>query len=351
MPPASLIARTAEALLGIGLALVTLLDVFDTVVVPGFTQGWLQAARRVQRLSLPLWRHRAKQLDGPPRIDRGLAPFIFIMTFLVWMSLLVLGFGLIAHALRDSYHPAIRSLPDGLFTAGSAIVTIGESGHEAGGWARLASVVAGFSGLAVMTMAITYILEVQNALQRRDAALLKLSTTAGRPPTGIAVLESYAELGCSAELGDFFREWRDWAAATHYSHASHPVLAYFRSIGSEMDWPLALGAVLDAASLYAAYVEGEETGAAMFLHRDGARLTAELARSFGVENRDPDRLSDEDTLALCRRLTAAGYEVREGHKGHDRLVSLREDYHGRRGAVAAHFGVDGVSLTTSGGAA
>ena len=346
MPILSLIARIAETLLGIGLAAVTVLDVFDTVVVPGFTQGWLQAARRVQRLSLPLWRRRAKRLDGPLRIDRGLAPFIFIMTFVLWMALLVVGFGLIAHGLRDSYKPAIRTLPEAFFTAGSSIVTIGESGREAQGWARWGVLVSGFSGLAVMTMAITYILEVQNALQRRDASLAKLSTTAGRPPTGIVLLETYAELGSCSELGAFFREWRDWSAATLYSHASHPVLAYFRSISSEMDWPLAIGAVLDAAALYVAYVGGKETGAAMFLHRDGARLTAELARAFRVGDRDPDPLTEAQTDALRARLAAAGYEVREGRHAHDRFVSLRGDYHGRLSALAAHFGVDGVRLTT-----
>ena len=194
-------------------------------------------------------------------------------------------------------------------------------------------------------MAITYILEVQSGLQRRDAALAKLSTTAGRPPTGIAVLETYARLGGRTELGLFFREWRDWSAATLYSHASHPVLAYFRSIGSEMDWPLAVGAVLDAASLYIAYVDdGEEAGAATLLHRDGARLTAELARSFGLDDRDADPLSEEDGAELCRRLGAAGYATVEGRRGHDRLVSLRRDYHGRLASLAAHFGVDGVSL-------
>ena len=346
MPLPDLLARILVGLLGAGLVAMTILDVCDTVVVPGFSQGWLRVAGRVQRVSMPLWRRRARSLDGAPRIDRGLAPFIFIVTLVVWLGLLVFGFGLIGFAQRDSYRPVIHTLPEAVFTAGSSIVTIGESGREATGWARWSVLTSGFAGLSVIAMAITYILEVQTGLQRRDAAVVKLSTTAGRPPTGIAVLETYAELGCCAELGDFFREWRDWSAATLYSHASHPVLAYFRSIASEMDWPLALGAVLDAASLYAAFVDGDEAGAAMFLHRDGARLTAELARSFGMPDHDPDPLTEEETAGLCRRLSEAGYAVREGKKGHDRFVSLRRDYHGRLAALAEHFGVDGVSLTT-----
>ena len=344
--PLQLLYASAEAALGAGLAVVTLIDVFDTVVVPGFAQGWLQAARRVQRLSLPVWRHRASLREGPPRIDRGLAPFIFISTIVLWLLLLVIGFGLLAHALRDDYRPAIRTLPEAFFSAGTSIVTTGESARTATGLARWGVLVSGFSGLAVVTMTVTYILEVQNALQRRDAALAKLSTTAGRPPTGIAVLETYAELGSCAELGAFFREWRDWSAATLYSHASHPVLAYFRSIGSEMDWPLAIGAVLDAAALYVAYVDGDARGAAMFLHRDGARLTPQLARAFRVPDHDPYPLTEEDTGALCRRLETAGYVIRESKRNHERFISLRTDYHGRLASLAAHFGVDGVALTT-----
>lgn len=344
MPALSLI-RGLEALLGAGLAVVTLLDVFDSVVAPGFAQGWLKAARRVQAVSLPLWRRRARRQDGPRRIERGFAPFVFLATLSVWMALLMLAFGLIALALGDSYSPAIRTLPEALFTAGSSLVTIGESGREASGWARWGVILSGFSGLAVMTMAITYILEVQSALQRRDAALVKLSTTAGRPPTGVAVLETYAEMGCCAELGDLFREWRDWSAATLYNQASHPVLAYFRSISSEMDWPLAIGAVLDAASLYLAYVDGEDRGAAAFLHRDGSRLAAEMARSFRLPEHDPDPLDEADVEPLRRRLAEAGYPVREGRRGHDRFVSLRRDYHGRLAALAAHFGVENVRLT------
>ena len=340
------VSSTLEAGLGVGLALVTLIDVFDTVVVPGVARGWLQAAQRVRILSLPLWRRLVARVEGPPRIARGLAPFIFIGTFMVWMGLLVLAFGLIADGLRADYRPAIRNLPEAMFTAGSSIVTIGESGREATGLARWGVLVSGFAGLAVMTMAITYILEVQSGLQRRDAALAKLSTTAGRPPTGIALLETYAALGCCSELGAFFREWRDWSATTLYSHAAHPVLAYFRSISSEMDWPLAIGAVLDAAALYVAYVDGAEAGPAMLLHRDGARLTAELARAFKVEAHDPAALTTPEMEALRSRLAAAGYAVREGRRPHERFESLRRDYHGRLAGLAAHFGVDGVGLTT-----
>lgn len=336
--------RALEALAGVILTALALLDVFDTVVAPGASSSLLQVAARTHRLTLPYWRRRAAAAHGPNRLSRALAPSIFIVTFVVWMSLLVLGFGLIADGLRSAYAPPIRSFPDALFTAGSSIVTIGESGRDAEGLARWGVLVSGFSGLAVVTLAITYILAVQGGLRDRDATIAQLNTTAGRPPSGIALLETYAALGGGSDLGDLFRTWRSWASTTLFSHSAFPVLAFFRSVASELDWPLAVGVVLDAAALYAAFVDGEHAGAATLLHRDGSRLTAGLGDLFRIPEHEPEPIADADLVALTERLAAAGFRVRAGADARSRFVSLRSDYHGRLASLAAHFGVDGLTL-------
>ena len=336
--------RAAEVIGGCALACLTVLDVFETVVAPGSSQGWLRVASRVRVLSLPLWRRRAARRDGPPRIPPGLAPSILTATFTLWMGLLVVAFGLIDSGLRADFRPPLKGFADALYISGMTLVTTGLTGGDVTGAARWVVMVAGFAGLAVLTMSVTYILAVQTALQRRDAALVKLSTTAGRPPTGMALLESYASLGCRSELSPFFREWRDWAGATLHSHSAHPVLGYFRSISSEMDWPLALWAVLDAAALYCAFVDGVDTGPAMLLHRDGARLTAVLERLYNCEAAAPDPADESDVSQLCERLHAAGYPVRGGKAACERFLSLRRDYECRLAALTDHFGVAQVRL-------
>lgn len=336
--------RSAEIIGGAIVAALTLLDVFDTVVVPGASQGWLRVAQHVRWLSLPLWRRLASRRNGAPRIARGLAPFILTVTFSLWMTLLLLAYGLIDDGMQASFKPPLQSLPEAIYTAGLGLVTTGMSDRAAVGPARWVVLISGVSGLAVLTMAVTYILEVQNGLQRRDAALTKLSTTAGRPPSGIALLETYAALGCCSELGGLFREWRDWSAEVLHSHSSNPVLAYFRSISAEMDWPLAVGTVLDAASLYAAFVGGDEMGPAMLLHRDGARLTASLSRLFGIEHAPPEAVSEDTLTQLEDRLEAAGYHTKRNHSARARFLALRRDYEGRLDALCEHFGIPGVEL-------
>src|SRR5690349_11277414 len=149
-----MVLRIGEFLIGLVLAAMTLRDVFDTVVVPGESRATLQVARRMVWVLLPV----VKRLRGRRRgISTTFAPLILVTSFLVWMLLLDVAFGLMAHALRDSFQPPLTSFAQAMFTVGTGLVTIGLSGTaavDAGRWVVLA---AGFCGLAVMTMAVTYL--------------------------------------------------------------------------------------------------------------------------------------------------------------------------------------------------
>ena len=45
-----------------------------------------------------------------------------------------------------------------------------------------------------MTMAVTYLLEVQSSIARRDTGIIKLNTSAGEPPSALTLLERFAAL-------------------------------------------------------------------------------------------------------------------------------------------------------------
>jgi hypothetical protein len=95
-------------------------------------------------------------------------------------------FGLIAYGLGDWFSPQVNDFEQAAFIAGSALATVGLSGIEAHGPARWVLVAAGICGLAVLTMAVTYLIEVQESISRRDAGVLKI-TTAGQPPSGLGL--------------------------------------------------------------------------------------------------------------------------------------------------------------------
>ena len=218
------------ALLGVSLAAMTLRDVFDTVVVPGGSRASLRVAQRIGTVMLPVWkaiRGRRRGLSG------SFAPVVLFASFVVWFALLALGFGLMAYAARSQFQPRLESLPEAIYTVGSAMTTVGPGKAETvlgvGRWILLG---ASFCGLAVMTMAVTYFLQVQSSIGARDAGIIKLNTSAGDPPSALTMLERFAALRYRGQVRDVLVESRNWCATVRQSHSAHPTLIYFQSVGN-----------------------------------------------------------------------------------------------------------------------
>lgn len=296
-----------EFLLGATLALVTLNDVVGTVVIPGRARGLFQVVRRLVLVNLPVWRALRRREDG---LSAAFAPSMLVQAFIIWIALLPLGFGLMTHALADSFDPALPSFPQALFVAGSGLATVGLSETDATGLARWVVMGAGFCGLAVMTLAITYLLMVQGSVSGRDAGILKLLTSAGSPPSGLAVLERYAALGMVQRLPALMHDARDWCADVLQSHASHPSLIYFRSASAASGWPATLGALMDM-SLATVYLLDEPAlrGPAVLLEEQGARMADSLVALITLEHAKAPTPRAE-AMRLVERLAAAGYTLR-----------------------------------------
>src|ERR1044072_7058203 len=100
---------------GIILAGLTLRDVFDTVVVPGGSRASLKVAHRLVFIFLPLW----KAVRGRRRgLSTTFAPFVLVSCFIIWMSFLALGFGLMAYAFRSDFSPDLRGFGDAVYLSG-----------------------------------------------------------------------------------------------------------------------------------------------------------------------------------------------------------------------------------------
>jgi hypothetical protein len=331
---------TAELILGIALAALTLRDVFDTVVVPGGSHTSLHMARRLVMLLIPLW----KRLRGRRRgVSTMFAPFALVASFGLWMVLLGLAFGLMAHAVRTDFTPALGSLGDGIYAVGSALVTVGDGGRHVAGGARWVILAAGFCGLAVMTMAVTYLLEVQSSIALRDSGILKLRTSAGEPPSALALLEKYAAIDNADEFPHVLRDGRDWCARVRQSHSSHPSLIYFRSVGTGSGWPAALGALLDLALIVEHCLDTPGIrGLAILLREDGCRMAEELSGVIGLAP-EPAPAAPEAVTALARRLRAAGYRARDGFDP-ARFAQRREAHAACIRALAHHLGREEAPL-------
>jgi len=325
---------------GIVLATMTLLDVFETVVVPGGSRASLKVAKRLVWLLLPIWKRVRGKRHG---LSGAFAPLVLVLCFVTWMALLAFGFGLMAYAVRSDFEPALRSLPDAIYIVGSSLVTVGLSESNPTGFARWVVLGAGFCGLAVMTMAVTYLLEVQGSVARRDTGIIKLNTAAGEPPSAVTLLKRLAAIGSRDELHRVLRDSRDWCATVRQSHSNHPSLVYFQSVGTGSGWPAALGAILDVALISEYFLdEPSLRGAAVLLREEGTRMARELARVINIGT--VDVVQDEAELRQAtEQLRAAGYGIR-GECDLAAISNQRADYRSCVDALAAHLGKPATML-------
>jgi hypothetical protein len=193
-----------EILGGIALAALVLSDVFRSVVLPRpsvrtlrfgpwIAIGAMRAALRWTRRWPVTRRH---DLLG------ALGPLLIVVEMLIWVALLIMGFGLLLDGLRGSLR-AVVTFEDALYAAASALFTLGlPAGFEASRPARLVVGVGALSGLGVVTLTVAFLLGIQGAQAQREALVLRLRTRTGPNPSGLTLLLAHRLEELWLKLGD-----------------------------------------------------------------------------------------------------------------------------------------------------
>jgi hypothetical protein len=318
----------------------TLRDVFETVVVPGGSRASLKIAKRLLFVLLPVWKAARGRRHG---LSSTFAPLVLVLCFIVWMTLLALGFGLMSYAARNDFEPPLKSFFDAVYIVGSSLVTVGLAHSNPEGSARWVVLGAGFCGLAVMTMAVTYLLEVQNSVNRRDTGIIKLNTAAGEPPSAVTLLERFAAIGNRDELREVLIDGRNWCATVRQSHSNHPSLIYFQSVSTGSGWPAALGTLLDLALLTEqALDEKDLTGRALLLREEASAMARELAAVIGLQP-TPAHGEEPELRQAADRLRGSGYPVRD-NVDFASMATHRAQYLAWVKALADHLGKPAATL-------
>lgn len=340
-------AEVAEAVGGLALVVIVLSDVFRSVVLPRpsprtlrfgpwIAVGAMRGALRWARKQPVARRHDLLGVLGP---------LLIVTELLIWMVLLIAGFGLLLDGLRDSLKP-VDTFGDAAYLAASALLTLGlPSGFEVQGLARLVIAAAALSGLGVVTLTVTFLLAIQGALTQREMLVIRLRARTGPRPSGLAILLAHARLSEEHDpaLLSFFHEWEEWSPAVLLTHRAFPILCYFRSTDADCEWLAALGAALDAAALVAALGTEGTTEHAALCHRVGARLAADLARQFGLRPRWEPDLEEAAFRAAAARLHDAGFGTRaDSAASWERFSALRAEHAPPLAALCARFGVAGA---------
>jgi hypothetical protein len=332
---------------GILVVVLVVWDVFETIVVPRPTPGWFRIGRYVIRAS---WRAiRAIAGTGAergPTRERLLglfAPAATILLLAVWLSALIVGFGLILFSLRDELDPIPTNFGTALYFAASSILTIGYGDIVANGTAaRIVVVAAAASGLGVVALVVTFLFSLYASYQRREAPVVLLQAKAGSPLSAVVLLENLARLGLDDHLPAFFGEWERWEVEVLDSHVAYPLLGYFRSSHDNLSWISALGTVLDTATLVLTTIEGVPRGQAQLVRELGIHLVEDIT-NLGIRAPATASIDRAAFDAVYARLGAAGYQMAPEAGAWEAFSAARAAYAERLEGMAAFWAAPSVS--------
>jgi hypothetical protein len=345
-----------ELLIGGGLVVLVLHDVFQTVVVPRHTGRRMRLAPHVVSLLWPLWRHWGMGRQPAWRRENFLAtfaPFVIVMLLVSWVVSIVVGFALVLHAMPDQVAPPLPDFATALYLSATSVLTIGFGDFVATGTtARIAVLVAGAAGLAIFALVISLVFNLYASFARREVLVLLLDSRAGVPPSGVMFLERFGQRNIVDDLAPAFFRYETWVAEMLDSHLAYPLLPFFRSSHDGQSWVSALGAVLDAATLLLSAVDVDSQPG-----RDGlikGRAAAEMMYELGchalidltqvrIDRRQVEAAGQLPLIeraefeAACRQLAAAGYPATCSEAAWSDFARRRGLYAVRLNLLARYF--------------
>lgn len=325
-------------LIGILIIGIVVADVFQSVVVPRRTPRTFKVSSWLTRILWIPWRQLSLRATKRREYLLGIfAPLSLMLLLTVWVVALVFGFGLVLYALHDSVQPPIENYESAFYLAGTSLFTLGFGDYVAVGIARVVVLTAAGCGLAVMSLVITFLFSLYSSLQHREVYVNLVEARAGSPPSGVALLETYARLKILNQLPQDLGDWEAWGAEIFESHRAYPVLSFFRSTSEDDSWIGTLGAMLDACTLLLTTIETEHCGMAYLMHRMGCRIVLDLHRLFRLPPAETLEV-DRDQFEQARKsLAQAGFVIRNEESAWYAFVELHSAYSSKLNALIRHF--------------
>lgn len=323
---------TAALFIAIGVLglLWILYDIFAAVLLPRAVDSTNRISVFVARALWTTWRRIALTMRVSSRREDFLgsyAPFAFVLLLFAWVLGLIVAYALILFGLRDEIKPGPADFGTVLYFSASSVLTIGYGDVVAAeGPARIVALCAGASGIGTVAIAIAFLYALVGSFQQRERFVVILDARAGAPPSGLALLETYAKLDLLSDLTQLFRESEYWVADVLDSHLAYPLLMFFRSSHKDESWVAALGALLDAAAILVTVVENVPTGAARLFLDVAMHLTHDLAAFYILPGVRAPAATVEERSALCARLVAAGFQIRTDGAVWEEFHKLRAQY-------------------------
>ena len=318
---------------GIVLLLLTLLDVFETIILPRRITRRFRLSRTFYRLTWRPWAFVARTIRNSNRRESYLSffgPLSLLALFAVWSAALILIFSLLHWGMGSQLNtPNIRpGFWADLYMSGSTFFTLGLGDVTPRTTAaRALTVIEAGIGFGFLALLISYLPVLYGAFSRREVNISLLDARAGSPPSAVELLRRHLQSPNPERLADYLRAWESWAAELMESHLSYPVLCYFRSQHNNQSWLAALTTILDTCSFLIAHTEGSVRWQAQMTFAISRHAIVDLAQVLNCPPRTPssDRLPNADLEKLHELAAGAKIPMCASHDD-GKLAELRQLY-------------------------
>jgi hypothetical protein len=315
-----------EQLLGGLLMFLVLADVFLTVLYARVGTGII--SEKLARVVWAIFRNVPAKRHLPVVLS-FCGPSIVVLLVLTWSLLLAFGAGMVVHPLlgthiRSSSGSTPTDFATAVYVGGSSLSIVGSSNLEPQTAVTKAFfILNAIIGTSIISLTLTYLMQVYAALRERNALGLKLEAMSNR--TGDAS-ELVARLFPHDQLSGGYTNLSEIAGeivAAKEAHHFYPVLFYFRFRDAFYSMPRITFLLLDAVSLIRSSLADDraawlkESATVQQLWCASLMLVSTLDRCFLHANPERARATAEPDYDLWRaryalarkRLIGAGISV------------------------------------------
>ncbi len=228
-------------------------------------------------------------------------PAIVVSLISWWALLLTLGAALIFHpylgsAITTSSGPTPTDFVSATYVAANSMSIVGSSGFSPQTSAfRLIFMFNSFVGMSVISLTLTYLMQIYNALQQRNSVGLHLFLLSGMTGSGAEMLVRIAPQG---RVDSGFSTLSDLASSVvqlKEMHHFYPVLLYFRFEEAYYSVSFVTSIVLDCVSLIESAFDAKEyewlqsSGTVAELWSGSILLLDMIQEVFGPAKRRPPK--------------------------------------------------------------
>jgi hypothetical protein len=355
---------------GVVLLLLVVFDVYATVLHSSARYGPVG-----ESLNRSVWRTTrglAFRLSRAARhrLLNAIGPLLLPLLIAVYIVLLVLAFALIYYPhmpgafFFTNPHPEVGWV-DAVYFSGCTLTTIGYGDIVARTTPlRFTALIEAAAGLSLISLAITYLLTVYTALERKRAVAVSLYHQAGDGADVAGLIAHHFLEGRFYGLRDALRTATRDLQGLLESHVDHPVIHYFHPIEVYKSLPRVLFLLLETCTVIRSALDREENSdlrnypEVRTLEAVVRHVLAKMIDSLDLERRERrrqpnEREQDEDERRWHRRyeqtikrLRASDIKTREDNEqGWEEYRAQREEWESKLRRLSLYLGYDWEEVT------